>query len=341
MALVLPECEPPYRPYVAALPPPRVESGIVHVGASVLPGFEEAVASRRAEITRVTPEYIAACLHHEQGTEAWKGVRRGRCGASVAAAACNGVNPLTGVKWVDDDQGGSFENWVYESLWEQFQGNYATFMGHEHEPDAIDRAMEWAKARHPDATGIFIDQEGAFINEDFPYMHASSDFIMVVQSPSGNWAYNGEAKCPASPNGYDGKVKPGHYHQMQQQMGTYMKRVHVIAAKHGVVLPPHWRMQTIYTVYSYKSNRSWIQLVDYDPLFYAAQCRMVEDSHKEMFRRLVMAEAGFIRKPETLPMLGDDLEIEVDMGSLVQEAASAEAAAEATKTAETRALLGL
>ncbi len=322
-------------------PVPLVETGIVHISAAAFPGFEEAVAMRRAEVLKVTPAYIMECLAHEQGGEAWKAVRRGRCGASSAAAACNGVHPLTGEKWVEDDQGGCFEGWVYDSIWEQFDGNFATAMGHRHESDAIDKAAEWARARHPDATGIFVDQEGAFINEDHPYMHASSDFILVVQSPSKNWAYNGEAKCPVSPDGYGGKVKNGHYHQMQQQMGTYAKRIHTIAASHGVVLPPDWHMQTIYTVFAYNSGRSWVQVVDFDPLFYEAQCRLIETAHTEMFRRKIMAEAGFIRKPETLPMAGEDLEVIVDMEGLDDEAEKAEAAAHATETSETRALLGL
>lgn len=351
--------KPPERATVVGLAPEARfvgvgDLGILFVDLAGLPipkDFDAYVDRRRVEATQVTEAQILGLVKVPSGSDEWLKIRRFRCGASGVGALLNGRHPLTGEKWVADDQGGSFEEFVYQALYHKFKGNYATWRGHQFEPNAIEAARVWLVERHSDAD-VFIEEEGALVNADHNFLHATSDFIAIVRhksDPSKHWAYNGEAKCPMSKKGYRGVVKNSHYCQMQQQMGTYMNRIHVLAAKHGVTLPPHWVMSTVYTVWSDEGRHSTIQIVDWNPDFYEAQCRLAEEAHREVFRRIILLELGLMKDPETRPPPPGVKDLEVDLeeegeGGVMQEKAALEEKKKAgmkAVTHDTMALLGL
>lgn len=334
-------------------PPPPIT--ITHIDTTVYPDLEDAVDMFMERFKGWDEARILAALGVPSNTPEWLAIRRLRCGASGASGACDGTHVLTGEKWVDDAIGGSFEGFVHDCLYpDRFKGNVATAQGHKNEPHAIDRGVAWTLAWLEEETGKkvaahWVFQEGAFVNVDYPFIHATSDFSLVVKFEDGTGtAFNGEAKCPMSPTGYGGKVKPAHYHQMQQQMGTYARRLPALAKAHGVVLPLDWVMKTVYTVYSARSGKSWVQLVDFDPVFYLVQCQVVAVAHREMMRRYALFMAGFIRYPETLPVaagadggVAADLAIELDLEGEDLALAEETRAAEADVTSSTMALLGL
>lgn len=239
---------------------------------------------------RGDPAYIDYARSRPQGGDAWKGTRI--MGASQVFAFNGGRHPKTKEEM---REAGTWHDVWRDILFDTFQGNYFTMLGNRDEEKVDKAATTWYRDHHPECVKLIPVHEGAFINEEEPMTHASTDGVKLALLKDGTvYPFNCEYKRPMSPTGYNGVIPFKYICQMQHQMGTYKTRILELAKATGLPLAPDWKLKTLFAAWNPEGGLVERHWVDFDPEFYQNQLDETKRNMEVLAVFMVLKNEGML-----------------------------------------------